>query len=117
MPLVIATRGDRKADVIKRMKEHGISQLPVVDEQGCYAGLVSESELLQHLFLQEHQEGETIEDVINSQAATILTGDTPLSELTGVFGQQKAAVVVEDRRPVGIVTKIDLIDYLATRIP
>ncbi len=117
MPLVIAQRGDRKADVIQRMKEHGISQLPVVDDAGCFTGIVTESELLQHLFLQEHQEGETIEDVIDQEGATALGADTPLSELTGIFGQQKVAVVVEDRRPVGIVTKIDLIDYLATRIP
>ncbi len=117
MPLVIAERGDRKADVIKRMKEHGISQLPVVDDEGCYVGIVTESELLQHLFQQEHQEGETIEDVIDQEAAAALAVDTPLSELTGVFGQQKVAVVVEDHRPVGIVTKIDLIEYLATRIP
>jgi predicted transcriptional regulator len=40
-----------------------------------------------------------------------------LSELTDILGQQKVAVVVEDHRPVGIVTKIDLIDYLAGRIP
>ncbi len=117
MTLVLAARGDRKADVIRRMKEHGISQLPVVDEQGCYAGIVTESDLLQHLFLQEHEEGETIADVIDGKAGVALGVDTPLSELTGIFGQQKVAVVLEDRRPVGIVTKIDLIEYLATRIP
>ncbi len=78
---------------------------------------VTESELLQHLFLQEHQEGETIGDVIDQETAAPLGIGTPLSELTGIFGQQKVAVVVEDHRPVGIVTKIDLIDYLAARIP
>ncbi len=117
MPLVIANVRDTKATVIKRMKEHGISQLPVVDDEGCYAGVVTESELLQHLFLQEHQEGETIGDVIDQETAAPLGIGTPLSELTGIFGQQKVAVVVEDHRPVGIVTKIDLIDYLAARIP
>jgi predicted transcriptional regulator len=117
MPLVIAARGERKAEVIQRMKEHGISQVPVVDDQGCCAGIVTESELLQHLFQQKHQEGETIADVMDQETATAVGADTPLSELTGVFGQQKVAVVVEDHRPVGIVTRIDLIDYLAVRIP
>ena len=98
-------------------KENGISQVPVVDEQGCYAGLVTEGELLQHLFLSEHQEGETIEDVVAQDAAVPIAAATPLNELTGIFGQQKVAVVIEDHRPVGIVTKIDLIDYLAARIP
>ena len=117
LPLVIAHIADSKASVIQRMKENGISQLPVVDEHGCYAGLVTEVELLQHLFLSEHQEGETIEDVVAQEAAVPIVAATPLSELTGIFGQQKVAVVLEDHRPVGIVTKIDLIDYLAARIP
>lgn len=117
MPLVIACIRDSKAGVIQRMKEKGISQLPVVDEQGCYAGLVTEGELLQHLFLSDHEEGETIEDVVSQEAAVPIFAATALSELTGIFGQQKVAVVIEDHHPVGIVTKIDLIDYLATRIP
>jgi cystathionine beta-synthase len=117
LPLVIAGVHDRKADVIKRMKEKGISQLPIVNEQGCYEGLVTESELLQHLFLSDHQEGETIADIVCQEAAVAIGAATPLSELTGIFGQQKVAVIVEDQRPVGIVTKIDLIDYLAARIP
>lgn len=116
-PLVIAHIRDSKEAVIKRMKENGISQLPVVDEEGCYAGVVTESELLQHLFLQEHQAGETIEDVVCQEAAVPIPADMPLSELTGIFGRQKVAVVVEDHRPVGIVTKIDLIEFLAARIP
>ena len=116
MPLVVANIRDSKASVIKRMKEKGISQLPVVDEQGCYAGLVTEGELLQHLFMSEHEDGETIQDVVCLEAAIPIVAATPLSELTGIFGQQKVAVVVEDHHPVDIVTKIDLIDYLAVRI-
>lgn len=117
LPLVVATIRDSKASVIKRMKDNAISQLPVVDEQGCYAGLVTEGELLQHLVRPEHQQGETIADVIGQDAAVPIGAATPLSELTGIFGQQKVAVVLQDGRPVGIVTKIDLIDFLAARIP
>lgn len=116
MQLVIASVRDPKVQVIQRMKEKGISQLPVVDEAGCYAGVVTEVELLEHLFLPEHQEGETIDDVISHESAVPVIPDDPLSRLTDIFGQHKVAVVLEERRPVGIVTKIDLIDYLAARI-
>ncbi len=115
-PLVIANARDSKASVIQRMKEKGLSQLPVVDEQGCYSGVVTEVGLLEHLFLPEHQEGETIEDVVCQEPAIPLAADAPMSRLTDIFGQHKVAIVLEDQRPVGIVTKIDLIDYLAGRI-
>lgn len=37
----------------------------------------------------------------------------PLSE---IFSQGKVAVALEENRVAGIVTKIDLIDYLAGRV-
>ena len=41
--------------------------------------------------------------------------DMSLEELTNVFGRSPAAVVVKDGEVVGIVTKIDVIDFLANR--
>jgi predicted transcriptional regulator len=39
----------------------------------------------------------------------------PLDELTAIFGRSQAAVVVRDGTVIGIVTKIDVIDFLANR--
>ena len=41
--------------------------------------------------------------------------DMGLDELTGIFGRSQAAVVVEAGQVIGIVTKIDVIDFLANR--
>lgn len=117
MSLVTASFQDSKTDIIRQMKEKGISQLPVVDETGCYLGVVTEVQLLQHLLTPEHQAGETIQDVISQEAAVPVATDKPLSDLTDVFRQEKVAVILENDRPVGILTKIDLIDYLAGRLP
>ena len=114
--LVTATPRDAKTAVIERMKTRDVSQLPVVDEAGQYVGMVTEVELLQHLLLPEHEKGETIADIISQNAAVVVRADAPLDALTDGFSAGKVAVVVEDSRPVGIVTKIDLIDYLAGRI-
>ncbi len=114
--LVTATPHDSKAAVIERMKARDVSQLPVVDEAGCYIGMVREVELLQHLLLPEHEKGETIADIISQDAAVVVHTDTPLDVMADSFGAGKVAVVVEDGRPTGIVTKIDLIAYLAGRI-
>ena len=114
--LVTATPRDPKTVVIARMRTRDVSQLPVVDDAGQYVGMVTEVALLQHLLLPEHDKGETIADIISQNAAVVVHADAPLDALTDGFGAGKVAVVVEDGRPTGIVTKIDLIDYLAGRL-
>jgi cystathionine beta-synthase len=114
--LITATVNDSKVAVIERMKTHGVSQLPVVDESSHYIGMVTEVDLLQHLLLPEHEKGETIADIVSQDAAATICGDTALEALPEIFTASKIAVVLEDQSPVGVVTKIDLIDYLAGRI-
>jgi predicted transcriptional regulator len=46
----------------------------------------------------------------------VVTTKTPVDELATFFGSANAAVVVGHGAVVGIVTKIDLIDYLARRV-
>lgn len=114
--LITATVNDSKVAVIERMKTHGVSQLPVVDESSHYIGMVTEVDLLQHLLLPEHEKGETIADIVSQNAAATICGDTALEALPEIFAASKIAVVLEDQSPVGVVTKIDLIGYLAGRI-
>lgn len=105
----------RMSEVINLMKAHDISQVPVVDEAGSLLGLVSEVDLLNHLVLADHKHepDETIEAIIR-EVATV-SPETPLESLMSVFLNRQVAVVVEDGRTVGILTKIDLLDYLANQ--
>lgn len=101
--------------VVGKMKEHDISQIPVVTETGELLGMASELELLNHLVLDthKHQADEPISDLMRSDVATI-GPDTPLESLMSVFVNRNAVVVVESGRVVGILTKIDILDYLAS---
>ena len=115
--VVIAKLSDPKADVIARMKQYDISQLPVVDDAGAYAGMVTELDVLNHLLREEsHQPDESIEDIVSADAASAVGRDTPLGELSEIFAAGKVAVALEEKRVAGILTKIDLIDYLAGRL-
>jgi cystathionine beta-synthase len=114
--MVLAHTTDSKNAVIARMKEYDISQLPVVGDEGGYAGIVTELDLLNHfLHVEHHNSDETIADVVNQEAATIVGPETPLGALAEIFSTGKVAVALDDSRIVGIVTKIDLIAYLAGR--
>jgi cystathionine beta-synthase len=119
--LVMARPTDRKLDVIKMMKEHDVSQLPVIDGSNGdqhYIGIVSEVDLLNHLLSSEHSHNqeETIEDIINTNAA-LVGPESSLDLLAEAFTASSVAVVVDTQGHVqGVVTKIDLIDYLSRQL-
>ena len=100
-------------EVIDTLKKHGISQVPVLSS-GKLQGLVHEVDVLRHLLSGKATQDSTIEPIIESDYATV-TPSTKVELLKGVLGDAKLAVVMDGDTVVGVVTKIDLIDYL-TRI-
>lgn len=111
--VVAVSPGATLREVIDTLKSHGISQVPVVKE-GKLFGLVHEVDVLRHLLDGSATQESTIEGIIESDYATV-TPATKVELLKGVLGDAKLAVVMEGEAVVGVVTKIDLIDYL-TRI-
>lgn len=109
--IATATVKSKVADVIARMKELGISQMPVVDK-GKLAGIIGEVDLLRHLVSGQKTLESTIAGIVESEYATV-SPDTKIELLQGVLADAKVAIVTEQERIVGIVTKIDLIDFLA----
>jgi len=99
-------------EVIDTLKSLGISQLPVV-ENGKLAGIVAEVDLLRHLVTGAKTLDSEVGELVESDYATV-TPDTKIELLQGVLADAKVAIAVDDQEVVvGIVTKIDLIDFLA----
>src|SRR3989304_10119658 len=64
MALVTATRRDVVSDVIAKMKQYDVSQLPVV-EDGRLVGMISEVDLLNYLLEGHHRTSDPIEAIID----------------------------------------------------
>jgi cystathionine beta-synthase len=111
--VVMATAHDKVGDVIGMLKTHGISQIPVV-ESGKLRGLVHEVDLLRHLVSGAGSLDSTIGDLVEGDYATVTTA-TKIELLKGSLSDARVAIVTEGEKVVGIVSKIDLIDYLARR--
>jgi cystathionine beta-synthase len=111
--VVTASSTARVRDVIDTMKGHGISQLPVL-ENGKLRGMVQEVDLLRHLVKGHGTLDSTIADLIESDYATV-TPQTKVELLQGVLNDAKIVIVLDKEAVVGVVTKIDLIDFLARR--
>lgn len=101
-------------EVIALMKEKGISQVPVMDGSQL-AGIVNESTLLSTLFT----DGEA---GLNADVASVATDafevadpDAPVGLFNHLFSQGKVIIVWERGEVRGLITKIDVIDYLAHR--
>jgi cystathionine beta-synthase len=112
--LISARRGDSIRKVIGMLKEHSISQVPVLEENGNMLGMVAESDLLTHLVKPEGKLEDPIDPLVESDYATV-TPATRIVLLRNIFNDAKLVVVKEGDAVAGIITKIDLIEYLAAR--
>ena len=113
-PLVTAKMGVRVRDVIALMRDNGISQLPVVGSNGRLAGIVAEVDLLNHLVKGEGGLDSAIDELVESDYATVSPA-TRIHLMRNIFNDAKVVVVEERDVIVGVITKIDLIEYLAER--
>jgi cystathionine beta-synthase len=111
--IVTANATDKVRDVIDKLKRHGISQLPVLEESKL-RGMVQEVDLLRHLVQGGGTLENTIAELVESDYATV-TPATKVELLKGVLNDAKIAIVLDKEAVVGVVTKIDLIDFLARK--
>ncbi len=113
--VITARRHDKVEAVVKKLKEHDISQMPVVDEGGRVTGMIHEYDLLEFLIEGRHRLSETVEPLIQPLQGVVGPG-TPIARLRDIFNDDHVAVVREGDKVVGIVTKIDLIEFLGERM-
>ncbi|GAB5542558.1 MAG: cystathionine beta-synthase [Sandaracinaceae bacterium] len=104
---------DRVRDVVGRMKAHGISQLPILSD-GKLIGAVAEVDLLRYLVSGESSLDGAVGPLVEKEYATV-SPDTRIERLQSLLSDVRMAIVLDSGRIVGVVTKIDLIDYLARR--
>ncbi len=122
--MVMSRSNDPIGEVIAKMKRSDVSQVPVIGDHDQLVGIVTEINLLSYLLRQPGADAAqvTIEEagVIDSNVYT-LHPETSVESVMSVFGTHDIALVTEpvpgstDRRVVGILTKIDLLDFLASQ--
>jgi len=99
------------ADAVMLMKEKGVSQLPVIDSDKL-VGIVTESDLLGRLVEGNANLSSAVAEVMFRNVRTV-HGQDDAGALTGLFQEGLTGLVVDDdSRLLGILTKMDLVDYL-----
>jgi cystathionine beta-synthase len=105
-----ASLGDKVSQVVELIKSHDISQLPVLDA-GRVVGIINETDVLDHL-LGDGVRDDAIDALVETQFA-IVEPSNRVKIIGQFFKQNKVVVVVDSDELVGIITKIDFIDYVS----
>lgn len=115
--VITAQPTDLMTEVVGRMKQYGVSQLPVVAENGRLLGIVTEIDLLNHLLHADHKHhaDETIEPLIETNIP-VVRPNTPLETLMPLLGHHHAVLIATESQLQGILTKIDILDFLSARL-
>jgi cystathionine beta-synthase len=98
---------------LQRMKLYDVSQLPVMHD-GRIVGLVTEEDLL--IKVAEHPEDfrEPVSAAMESRLVTV-SPRTGVSELLRIFDRGLVAIVLEGDEFLGLITRIDLLNWLRGR--
>jgi cystathionine beta-synthase len=106
-------------DAIDTLREYGVSQMPVVKEEppvmaAEVMGSVVERDLLDALFDGRARLADSLESHMSAPLPLIGAGE-PVEAAVAALHDADAAIVLDDGKPSGIVTRQDLLGYLASR--
>jgi cystathionine beta-synthase len=116
--VVLARTTERVGQAIATLQEYGISQMPVSEdaEGDAVAGIVgsiNEKGLLDRAFRDPSVVERTVGEVMDAPLP-LMDASATLDDAFGLLsGGAPALVAVDGERPAGVVTKLDLLEYLA----
>jgi cystathionine beta-synthase len=105
-------------EAIDILREYGVSQMPVVRAEppvmtAEIVGAVHERDLLDALFTGRAQLADRLGDHLSPPLPLVGSGE-PVSAAMSALEKADAAVVVADGRPVGVLTRQDVLGYLSS---
>jgi cystathionine beta-synthase len=116
--LVLARTTEKVGAAIRRLEDYGISQMPVSEaadgsELAGIVGSISEKGLLERAYRDPAVVERTVGEVMDPPLP-VVQETAPLDEAFALLARGVPAVLaVRGERPVGMVTKLDVLEYLS----
>jgi cystathionine beta-synthase len=107
---------DSLLTAFKRMRDSDVSQLPVVDQNGRAMGILDESDVLVKVHRDPLHFNDPVKSAMTDKLET-LSPTAKIKDLLDVFDRGRVAIVMEDDRFLGLVTRSDLLSYLRLHMP
>src|SRR6267154_6365158 len=114
--VVIVGPGDTLLTAVTRMRAADVSQVPVVDEKGRPVGILDESDVL----VKVHHDPERFNHAVHTAMTDRLETLSPaakMKDLLEVFDRGRVAIIMDNDKFLGLVTRSDLLSYLRRQMP
>ena len=116
--LVTISSHQKVGEAIDVMQRYSISQLPVVrdgrsDSLADFIGSLQDRDLLDRVFKNPDALHEDVASAMQPPLAAVEITQTLDEVFSTLTGRTNAVVVARDGRPVGVLTRSDLLEYLA----
>lgn len=111
---VVLAPTDLLVTAYQRMKLYEISQLPVM-EGDRIVGILDESDVLLHVYGDEARFRDAVSTAMVSKL-DFLDVKSPVEALLPVFDRGQVAIVTSGENFLGLITRIDLLNYLRRRV-
>ena len=111
---VVVGQGDLLVTAYQRMKLYDVSQLPVMQDDEL-VGIVDESDILMHVYGDEGRFRDPVATAMVSKLDKIDVS-APIEALLPVFDRGHVAIIVDGDKFLGLITRIDLLNYLRRRV-
>jgi len=112
--LIVMRPNETLSTVYQRMKLYDVSQLPIMDGDEI-VGIIDESDVMMYVY----DDNDKFEDPVSSAMTKnleFMTVTSPLAKLLPIFDQGRIAIVKNDEGNfLGLITRIDLLNYLRRR--
>ena len=108
--VVTVASGDDLLVAYSRMKLYDLSQLPVLEEERI-VGMLDESDVLMAVSRDDAAFRRPVRDFMTSRLTTV-PPDAPLESLLPIFDRGLVAIVCDGDRFVGLITRLDVVNFL-----
>src|SRR5438128_8185678 len=107
---------DTLLTAFKGMLGDDVSQLPVVDQSGRAIGILDESDVLVKVHRDPSHFNDPVKNAMTDKLET-LTPKSKINDLLKVFDRGRVAIVMDDDKFLGLITRTDLLSYLRLHMP
>ncbi|HET7656323.1 MAG TPA: pyridoxal-phosphate dependent enzyme [Luteimonas sp.] len=111
---VVVGPNDLLVTAYQRMKLYDVSQLPVMEDDAL-VGILDESDVLLHVYGDEARFRDPVSTAMVSKLDE-LDVKSPIEALLPVFDRGHVAIVTDGGKFLGLITRIDLLNFLRRRV-
>ncbi len=111
---VVVSPTDLLTTAYQRMKLYDVSQLPVMEGEKL-VGIVDESDVLLHVYGDEDRFRDPVSTAMVSKLDR-LDVKSPIEALLPVFDRGQVAIITSGEAFLGLITRIDLLNFLRRRV-